>query len=234
MIKTISTALAAVAVVTFAGLAGQASAQSCSSCGPGPAPATNSFSYPSALSGCGHGGCGAGHGKAKEHFHNVKQQIAFKSAYNEKIAARNDAWPKPFACWDKTGYYQVWAPMIQAGSETQAVLDSNFFTEGNALNSVGIDRVAGIVLNMPSNDRTLYVSRGPDDAVNQARVNAIRNTVSKYYGHVAGVSVRMSDRTPETETGAAIMQLQAGRIPMLPPAVLPVGTANSVGEAVTQ
>ena len=230
MIKTISTALAAVAVVTFAGLVGQASAQSCSSCGTGHA--TSSFSYPSALGGAG-GGHG-GHGKAKEHFHNVKQQIAFKSAYNEKIAARNDAWPKPFACWDKTGYYNVWTPMLQAGSETQAVLDANFFTEGNALNSVGIDRVAGVVLNMPSNDRTLYVSRGPDEAVNQARVDAIRNTVSRYYGHVAGVSVRMSDRIPETESGAAIMQLQAGRIPSLPPAVLPVGTANSVGEAVTQ
>jgi len=141
MIKTISTAFAAFAVVTFAGLSGQATAQNCQSCGSG----SNSFSYPVTSSSCGRGGClsrGHGHGvQGGGHFDELKNQINHQSALNAKSAARNDAWPLPFACQDKRTYYETWAPMLAAGRETQGVLDSKFFTENNELNRIGIERV---------------------------------------------------------------------------------------------
>ncbi|MDB2686714.1 hypothetical protein N9Y42_05840 [Mariniblastus sp.] len=229
MIKSISSALAAIAVVTFAGFTSHASAQNCSTCGP--APAISSFSWPAtATPGCGHGGCG--HGHIGQGVDELKQKFAHASAINGKIAARNDAWPKPFSCWDKRDYYATWAPMIQAGAEVHAVLDGNYFSQNNQLNNVGIDRVAGVVLNMPANLRTLYVNRGPDEAVNQARVSSIRNLLSTHYRQIAGVDVRLSDRIPQSVSGASIIQLQNGRIPKLPPAVLPVAAAQSVKSAV--
>ena len=233
MIKFISSAFAALAVVTFAGLTGQASAQHCSSCAS--AQSVGNFSYPAA----GYGQAGQasgtlGHGRIKGHVDEVKRQLDFRAANNSKIAARNDAWPKPFACADKRAYYNVWSAMLHAGGESHAVLDSNFFTGDNNLNRVGIDRVAGIVLNNPSDERVVYVNRGANGDINQARVDSIRNTISTYYSHLGSVDVRLSDRLPQSVTGRSIEQLQQGRIPSLPPAIIPIEAASSVTSAVGQ
>ena len=243
MIKTISTALAAFAVVTLAGLPGEASAQHCSSCTSSPAPSIGNFAYPSApvTAGCGSGGCGAGHGQGhgqghrgiKEHFYELKQQLAFTADNNEKIAARNDAWPLPFSCHDKIGYYRTWTPMLQAGSETHAVLDNNFFTN-NELNRVGVDRVAGVVQNMPASDRALYVTRSGDDFVDKARMDSIRNTISTYYAQSGPVDVRLSNRIAPTVAANAILNNRVVRQKNLPPAIIPVASGGSVDEAVTE
>ena len=232
MIKTISSALAAFAVVTFAGLPGQASAQSCSSCST--APSVNSFNYPAApvAAGCGHGGCRSGHGSIGSHVHEAKQRLAHTSAINQKAAARNEAWPNPFACWDKQGYYETWRPMLQAGSEVQAVLDTNYFTDANELNRVGIDRVAGIVQNMPTGERTVYVNRSGDDFVDKARMDAIRHTISTYYAQSGPADVRMSNRIPQSVNGADILVSRELRRTSLPPAIIQVGQGESVTEAV--
>lgn len=235
MIKTILFALAAFAAITFAGLSGQAVAQDCSSCGP--APSISSFGFPSApAAGCGRAGCrsGHGHGQFKQHIHEFKQQLDHTAAINAKIAARNDAWPLPFACADKRDYYHIWNTMLSSGSETQAVLDGNYFTDTNHLNRVGIDRVAGIVLNMPSSERTVYVNRGPDQSVNQARIESIQNTVSTYYGHIAGVSVQLSNHLPDSDSASAVLNMQTIRNTQLPAAIIPVGDGESVTQAVTQ
>ena len=232
MIKTISSAIAAIAVVTFAGLSGQASAQSCSSCGP--APSINSFAYPAASPGCGHGGCGSGHGHLKEHFHEFKQQLSHTSANNQKIAARNDAWPLPFSCWDKRGYYATWRPMLHAGSEVQAVLDNNFFTSSNELNRVGIDRVAGIVRNLPTGERTLYVTRTGDDFTNKARIEEIQNTIATYYSHSGPVSVQLSDRIAPTVAATNVFNSRELRNENLAPSIIPVADAGSVNQAITE
>jgi len=140
MIKTILSALAAFAAVTFVGLSGQAAAQDCSSCGH--AASVSGFGFPAApaVGGCRGGGCLKGHGgHLKQHVHDLKQQLDHTSAINSKIAARNDAWPLPFACADKRDYYGVWDAMLSSGSETQAVLDGNYFTAANRLNRVGVD-----------------------------------------------------------------------------------------------
>ena len=242
MIKTISSVLAAFAAVTFAGFSGEASAQSCSSCGPvHGAQTVQNFAYPN--TGCSHGGCQSGHGahgqsghghKVKQHFHNLKQQFAFTSANNEKIAARNDAWPLPFTCWDKTGYYDTWAPMLSKGSEIHAVLDKDYFTGGNELNRLGIDRVRGIVQNMPASQRTVYVHRSGDDFIDKARVDDIRNTISTYYAASGPVEVRLSDEIPTSIAGTSIINSRASRVENLPPPIIPVASGGSVDQAVTQ
>ena len=232
MIKSISTALAVSAVAAFVGVCSQASAQNCSSC----ASTASSFSYPVASSSCGHHGCRLknGHGHGHGHINEFKEQLHHQAAINSKIAARNDAWPKPFACWDKRGYYDTWNVMLNSGSETHAVLDSNFFTEANTLNRIGIDRVAGIVMNLPANERTVFVSRTTDQVVDQARVAAIQDMVATYYSHRGAVGVQLSDKIPRTAAAAEKLDIFNRRKEERPRTVLPVGEADTVNQAVTQ
>ena len=235
MIKTISTALAVSAVVTFVGVCGQASAQDCSSC----APSGNSFAYPApvAQTSCAGGGCRLRHGHGHGHGGRVaefRDRLGHQADINWKIAARNDAWPKPFACWEKRDYYHLWGVMLNAGVETNAVLDENYFTDENVLNRLGIDRVAGVVLNMPTDERTLYVHRSANEAVNQARVSAIQDMVSTYYSNRGAVDVRLSDRLPQSISAAQSQAITEGRIAGAPPATIPVGAAESVSAAVGQ
>ena len=229
MIKTISTAFAAFAVVTFVGFSNQATAQDCASCG-----SASSFSYPAAASSCGRGGClghrghgGHGHGARIQE---LKNQIAHQSAINAKASARNDAWPKPFNCYDKRSLHDIWQPMLAAGNETQQVLDHNFFTSSHELNRVGIDRVAGIALHGPASDRAVYVSRSADQAVDQARVAAIRNTIATYYSHRGLVDVRLSDRVAPTVAAVKVQAANDSYEDNRPPGT--IFEAEAVGESV--
>ena len=231
MIKTISTAFAAFAVVTFVGFSNQATAQDCSSCG-----SASSFSYPAAAAGssCGPGGCLA-HGGKKGHGHGgriqeLKNQIDHQSEIFAKAAARNDAWPKPFSCYDKRSVHEVWHPMLAAGNESQQVLDHNFFTSSNQLNRVGIDRLAGIALNGVPGERAVYVTRSADQAVDEARIAAIRDTISTYYAHRGGFDVRLSDRTAPTVAAVKVQAANDSYNDNRPPGT--IFGAEAVGEAV--
>ena len=124
--------------------------------------------------------------------------------------------------------------MLQAGSEIHGVLDNNFFTGGNELNRIGIDRVAGIVQNMPSSQRTVYVHRTGDDFVDKARMDDIRNTISTYYAASGPVNVQLSDKLPTSVAGNYILTNREVRTENEPPAIIPVAEAGSVNEAVTE
>ena len=228
MIKTISTAFAAFAVVTFVGFSNQATAQNCSSCG-----STSSFSYPATAAGssCGPGGClahgGHGHGARIQELRN---QIDHQSEIFAKAAARNDAWPKPFSCYDKQTLHNVWQPMLAAGNESQQVLDHNFFTSSHELNRVGIDRVAGIALNGASGERAVYVTRSADQAVDEARIAAIRDTIATYYRHRGELDVRLSDRVAPTVAAAKVQAANDSYNDNRPPGT--IFDAEDVNEAV--
>ena len=235
MIKTISTALTAFAVVTFAGFSSQATAQDCSSCG-----SVSNFGFPAVTSPCGRGGClGKGHGQGHSlgqghghghRFQELKNQVNHQAAINAKAAARNDAWPLPFSCRDKIYYYDVWRPMLAAGSETQGVLDQNFFTSNHELNRIGIDRVAGVAQNGPSSERVVYVSRSADQAVDQARLSAVRSTIATYYSHRGIVDVRLSEKVAPTVAAVKVQALNASHEENRPPAT--IFEVEDVNEAV--
>jgi len=250
MIKNIFTALAAFAVVTFAGLSGQALAQGCSSCGQAAqvlaAPvavqgcsscnsaASSGFAWPSAPAskGCGRFGCRHGHGKISGHFHDLKNKLDHQAGLNDRIAARNDAWPLPFACADKRGYRDIWNTMLSSGHEVSCVLDGNYFTEANQLNRLGIDRVAGIVENMPTADRVVFVNRTANDSINQARLEAARQTISTYYRHRGAVDVRLSEKLPVSIAGARVQDNREKYTINSPPPTIPVATGESINQAV--
>lgn len=256
MIKNISIALAAFAVVTFAGLSGQASAQGCASCASSapilaPAPVlgpavqgcsscnsaagsgfASRFASPTASKGCGLLGCRHGHGKGSGHLHNLKNKIDHQASLNAKIAARNDAWPLPFACADHRDYRNIWNVMLNSGHEVSCVLDGNYFTDANRLNRLGIDRVSGIAENMPSADRVVFVNRTANDSVNQARLASARETISTYYSHRGPVDVRLSDKLPRSIAGAQVQDSREKYLTGSPPPRIEVGTGESINQAV--
>lgn len=228
MMKKITVGLAAFAAVAIVGLSNQATAQHCSDCSSG-----SSFGFPvsQASSACGAGGCRI-RGARGGHFQEFKNKMDHYSVLNAKIAARNDAWPKPFACVDKADYYGIWSTMLAAGTETQCVLDDDFFGENNELNRVGIDRVRGIMTNMPSDNRTVYVHRTNNDQMNDARIDAIRQTVELYYSHKGPVKVALSDQVPRSISGNAVQQVRELRVQNMAPPIIQVGDGQSVAGSV--
>jgi hypothetical protein len=228
MMKQITTGLAAFAVVAIAGFSNQASAQHCSDCNAG-----SGFGFPvaSATSACGGTG-GRLRGSHGGRMHEFRNKLDHYSALNSKIAARNDAWPKPFACIDKADYYNIWSQMLAAGTETQCVLDDDFFGENHELNRVGIDRVRGIMANMPSDNRSVYVHRTNDDRVNKARMDAIRNTVDLYYSHKGPVNVALSDHVPRSISGNTVQRVRELRTQNMAPPIIQVGAGESVANSV--
>lgn len=227
MMKQITTGLTAFAVVAIVGFSNHASAQHCSGCN------SDGFGFPvsSATSACGSNGCRVrgSHGGRINEFRN---KLDHYSALNSKIAARNDAWPKPFACIDKADYYNIWSTMLEAGTETQCVLDGDFFGENHELNRVGIDRVRGIMANMPSDNRSVYVHRTNNDQVNQARIDAIRNTVELYYSHKGPVKVALSDHVPRSISGNTVQRVRELRTQNMAPPIIQVGDGESVASSV--
>ena len=56
------------------------------------------------------------------HFSDWQQQRDHYQQIAEQVAARNNAWPKPFNCADRQLYFSIWEPMIDSGFERNALL----------------------------------------------------------------------------------------------------------------
>jgi len=124
-------------------------------------------------------------------------------------------------------YHEVWGPMLAAGSETQGILDHNFFTSNHELNRVGIDRLAEIALNSPVNERSVYVSRSANASIDQARMNAVRNTIATYYSHRGAVDVRLSEKVARTTAASKVKVFNDSYIDSQPaPTIFDVEAVN--------
>jgi hypothetical protein len=224
----LTAAIATVAAVTAFGFTGQASAQTCNSCSSCESMA-QSFDYPAGRQACNSGRQRLQHGGRIDE---LKRKHAHQSELFEKSRARNDAWPKPFACLDKRDYYDIWSVMLDSGVETQCVLNTDFFNTNHELNRVGIDRVAGIMLNMPANQRVVYLHREADANVNDMRLASVTNTIETYYRHLGSVNVKMTDAIPLSVSGSSVQRNLTLREDNLSPAVIDIGEQTSIQQSV--
>jgi len=170
IIKSLFTAASLVAMI-----GGVSSAQDCNSCG--------EMSYGSTVgvssSTSSNSGGRFGSGINREHRQSVK-------AENHLITARNDAWPKPFQCADRQRYHEMFAPMIDAGFEEQCLLNgSHFDSSTNELNAFGKHAVAGIMQNMPSHRKQVFVTRDANEAISAVRLANVESVVKTFYGQSA-------------------------------------------------
>lgn len=234
MLKINPLILAAVAMTSVALLSSDCAAQACSSCGP----STGQFGYPLMggvnCGGCGStacgGRCGAGGGG---HFQELRAKWDQQQMINSRIAARNDAWPKPFDCADRQLYFSIFAPMIDQGFEEQCVLSSMHFDEDtNQLNRVGKHAVAGIMQNMPSSRKRVFVHREANDVVNSARLQAVKETIDTFYSASGPAQVAFSSKLPITTRGTSAEAIAIKWREKMPSPVIPISAGESVNAAV--
>ena len=201
---------------------------SCASAAP-----VSSFSYPSG--GCQSGGC-AGHVgrvggcKGGACLNELKAKYAHKSALNAKIAARNEAWPKPFDCGSRQLYHATFSPMINAGYEDQNILtETHFDADSGELTRYGIQQVGGMMMNMPRHRRTVFVQSTADPQSTQIRLAKVQTVIDTYYPQRGG-SVRASGRTPASQYGNYAEQISNLRFEAIPDPIIPIAnTTDAIG-----
>lgn len=238
MSKINSIVIAAVAFTGVMMISGTCWAQGCTSCGPGVANASASFGYPTggaynSVVSCDSCGCGSGHGDFIDH---LKAKHAHNKYNCQRVIARNEAWPMPFNCADRQLYFSFWEPMIDQGFEEQCVLTSaHFDPESGKLNSYGKHAVAGIMQNMPSTRRKVFIHRDADVDANAARMAAVQNTIDTFYNQSGPALVEFSNKLPVRLRGTKAEAISRLGMENHPTPVIPISSgAQSVGSSVSQ
>jgi hypothetical protein len=212
-----------VAALVIAVLMAGVSLAQCSSCG-----SEASFSYPGAscatCSGSGGNFIGTG-GRLHQHGEVLKAKIAHAQAIDARVSARNEAWPKPFACASRNLYASYWAPITRAGFADQNTLTSIHFGENGKLTKYAENQIAGILRNMPQKYKTVYVQRDQDEATSMARLNHVQNLVSTWYGQNGRVA--FSDRNPIIQNGTRAENISNGYHEAMAPPIIPVSDGQS-------
>ncbi len=218
--------LVAVAVASITMLAGETWAQ-CSSCNQAPA-----FGYPSS-GGCGGGGCGAGGLAGLKG--DIKARHAQTRAINARITARNEAWPKPFACNTRQLYHRMWSPMVEQGYQEQCTLGHvHFDPETNKLNQFGVTQVAAIMRNMPLEHKKVFLHKVNVERVNDKRMSSVRDTINTYYSFAGPARVAFTNHPPVVIRGDKAGGIITKAVEGAPSPIIPVGTGDSVSDAVSQ
>ena len=198
-----------------------------------PVQATGVYQSAFANTGCGHQGCGGavGGGAGGCQFANeLRARSAHAHMIHDRIAARNQAWPKPFDCADRQLYFSIWEPMIDQGFEEQCVLTAAHFDPStNQLNRFGKHAVAGIMQNMPTTRRTVFIHRDNNHQISELRRDAVRETIETFYSNSGPANIAYSQKRPVTTHGLKAAAIQDSLLGNLPTPVIPI---SSLGQDV--
>jgi len=212
------------AAIVVAMLMASVSLAQCDTCG-----GEASFGYPgSACAACSTGqGNFVGRGGRGGHAHGeyIKAKIAHAQEIDSRVVARNEAWPKPFACASRNLYASYWAPITRAGFADQNTLTAIHFGENGKLTKYAQNQIAGILRNMPQKYKTVYVQRDKDEATSMARLNQVQGLVSTWYGQSGRVA--FSDRNPIIQNGFRAENISNGYHAAMAPPVIPVSDGQS-------
>ena len=202
------------------------------------------FGYPTASTvytsfsdgcGCGETGCSEG-GKFGNgtNMQNWKAKHQHSKHNIARVVARNQAWPMPFNCADRQLYFSIWEPMIDQGFEEQCVLTSTHFdAETGKLNTFGNHTVAGIMQNMPSTRRKVFIHRDVDVESNNTRMAAVKDTINTFYGQSGPAIVEFSSKLPIKLRGSKADAISRLWFENQPTPIIPISSGGeSVGSAV--
>lgn len=224
MSKQLLMVVAAVAAFSFAFSADSANAQG------------SAFGFPGGESACSTGACGVVSNGSQRAFgnHQISQRLQATQAQNDKIYARNAAWPKPFACASRQHYHNMWRPMFDAGWEDQCILTSVHFDQDGELTRYGKNQISGMMMNMPRSRRTIFVQELANQADTNARVAKVQNVIQTWFAQRGGM-VQVSSRTAVTMSGVRAVGITEGSLNSAPAPIIPIADGSSgVSQAVTQ
>jgi len=207
-VMKLTTGLLLAAAFTLVTMQGTVSAQSagapCNDCQP-----TSQFGWSGGAQGVasGHGG---GHFARAYEQHNL-------------IYQRNQAWPKPFICWDRAAYFNTWNQMYTSGLAGECTLsDAHFDSETGKLNPMGERKIEVIFRNLPETHRGVLIAESRDPNLNNQRLEVARNAVRQWYGEGYASQVALTGRVPEPASGARVYGVNTSY-----QASLPVPTINN-------
>lgn len=216
MLKPISAIAAMAVTIAFASI----TLAQCTTCGVSDA----NFGYPGgSCATCG----GGGHGLAgrSQHGEVLRAKLDHAIAYDQKVSARNQAWPKPFTCADRQVYSAMWTPMLDAGFADQTTVTGVHFSEEGKLTRYGKQQIAGIMRNMPQHRKVVYVQRDGDEVTTQNRYNQVQEVVSLFYGQSGRVA--LTDRNPINQTGQRAEATTNNYYNALAPPIIPVADGTT-------
>jgi|688.fasta_scaffold20865_3 hypothetical protein len=197
----------AIALLSW-GTASTLSAQ-CNDCGGG-----NQFGWKGATSSAAPSS-GLFHSAAREHHYQMYQ--------------RNQAWPQPFTCWDRTDYLSIWQQMYTSGLAYECTLcDSHFDPGTGRLNRLGERKLQVAMQNNPEWQRGVLVAPTRDPQLSNQRLETVRESVRQWYGDGYAAQVAFSNIVPEPASGARIQAINVGYgAAMQPPTINQSGGSNS-------
>lgn len=195
------------------------------------------FGYPAGGGSCGGAACGSPSIAAQQRsfgYGQFKDRVHATQAQNEKIYARNAAWPKPFTCASRQLYHNMFRPMYDAGWEDQCILTSTHFDENGDLTRYGRQQISGMLMNMPKARRIIFVQTTSDATETQARLAKVQTVIQTLHPQRSGI-VRASDRTPATLPGWRAVDIIEKATANAPSPVIPIANGSSgISQAVTQ
>jgi hypothetical protein len=155
----------------------------------------------------------------------ISDRYRATQAQNEKIYARNEAWPKPFACASRQLYHNIWRPMYDAGWEEQCILTSTHFDENGELTKYGQHQISGRMMNMPKNRRIIFIQDTADQNETQARVAKVQSVIQTWFSNRGG-AVQVSQRTPATMPGWRAVDITEKATGSAPSPVIPIASGG--------
>ncbi len=171
--------------------------------------------------GCGNGGCGAD-GQEASRIQKWQAHADLIHQQGDLIAARNDAWPKPFQCYDRQAYHNIWVLQSYAGWCNECTLSNDQFDpETNELNRAGRAKVAGIMNNLPTPARQVLVYHNGNQEQTEARIQSVNANLQKEFGDLPSPVVSFTRRLPQGMSGLLVEDTQTKFIQALPPPGVP-------------
>lgn len=143
----------------------------------------------------------------------------FSRAYEQHnlMYQRNQAWPKPFICWDRAAYYNTWSQMYTAGLAGECTLsDAHFDSETGNLNQMGHQKIEMIFRNLPEPQRGVLVAETRDPNLNNQRLDVARNVVRNWYGEAYASQVALTRNVPQPASGAKVFAVNTRYMSTLP------------------
>jgi len=151
--------------------------------------------------------------------------------HSQRVAYhRTVAWPQPFTDDSARQAIAPFELMKHNGWRLHNTIGNELFREGDgALLAAGHKRVCWIATQAPSHCRVVYVLKGSSPGETDARVNSVRETLTRLQIDGQPPEVLLTDIEPTTASGAWANQISRDWLESLPPPKLP--STSSTGSA---
>jgi hypothetical protein len=172
---------------------------------------------------CETGGAGA------TWFQDQRAQWDVTKQHADLISQRNDAWPKPFQCYDRQSYHGIFAVMTQRGWQCECTLTSDHFDpQTQELNRAGKAKIHGIMTNLPEIARQVHVYQDSTAEVAAARLSNVRAEIQNSFVALPEPQLAVTTYVPHGMNGALVEDVQKRFVENLPDPAVPAAKTTTI------